>query len=112
MRPAVTWRSLWRRRARRCSSRSSIGWPTDDVETPQDPALATYAPKMTKEEGVIDWNAHATTIHDMVRGLQPWPLASAVSRWPRATSSVADRRSTRIASTRYPARSFARMETI
>ena len=33
---------------------------------------------MTKEEGVIDWNAHATTIHDMVRGLQPWPLASAV----------------------------------
>ena len=41
-------------------------------------ALVTFAPKVTKEEGVIDWNAHATTIHDMVRGLQPWPLASAV----------------------------------
>ena len=45
------------------------------VETPQDHSLATYAPKITKEEGVIDWSEPADRIHDRVRGLQPWPLA-------------------------------------
>jgi len=46
------------------------------VETPQDHARATYAPKVTKEEGAIDWTQPAQRIHDLVRGLQPWPLAS------------------------------------
>ena len=46
------------------------------VETPQDHAKATFAPKMTKEEGPIDWSQSAQVIHDRVRGLQPWPLAS------------------------------------
>jgi methionyl-tRNA formyltransferase len=46
------------------------------VETPQDHARATFAPKMTKEEGVIDWTQHAAVVHNRVRGLQPWPLAS------------------------------------
>jgi methionyl-tRNA formyltransferase len=46
------------------------------VETPQDHAAATHAPKITKEEGIIDWNEPADRIHDLVRGLQPWPLAS------------------------------------
>jgi methionyl-tRNA formyltransferase len=46
------------------------------VETPQDDALATYAPKITKAEGVIDWSLPAVRIHNLVRGLQPWPLVS------------------------------------
>jgi methionyl-tRNA formyltransferase len=46
------------------------------VETAQDHAKATFAPKMTKEEGPIDWSQSAQVIHDRVRGLQPWPLAS------------------------------------
>ena len=46
------------------------------VETPQDHGLATFAPKITKEEGVIDWSEPADRIHNRVRGLQPWPLAS------------------------------------
>jgi methionyl-tRNA formyltransferase len=45
-------------------------------ETPQDHTKATFAPKVTKEEGVIDWSEPAARIHDRVRGLQPWPLAS------------------------------------
>lgn len=45
-------------------------------ETPQDVSSATFAPKVTKTEGVIDWNEPAATIHNKVRGLQPWPLAS------------------------------------
>lgn len=46
------------------------------VETPQDDTQATFAPKLTKEEGRIDWRLPAARIHDLVRGLQPWPLAA------------------------------------
>jgi len=46
------------------------------IETPQDHAKATLAPKLTKEEGPIDWAQPAVTIHNRIRGLQPWPLAS------------------------------------
>jgi methionyl-tRNA formyltransferase len=47
------------------------------VDTPQDAAAATYASKITKEEGAIDWALPAERIHNLVRGLQPWPLVSA-----------------------------------
>jgi methionyl-tRNA formyltransferase len=46
------------------------------VETPQDHSRATFAPKVTKDEGTIDWTALADVVHNRVRGLQPWPLAS------------------------------------
>ena len=42
---------------------------------PQDPAASTYAPRLTKEEGLIDWRLPARQIHDRVRGLYPWPHA-------------------------------------
>jgi methionyl-tRNA formyltransferase len=45
-------------------------------ETPQDPSRVTYASKITKEEGAIDWGLPAMRIHNLVRGLQPWPLVS------------------------------------
>ncbi len=45
-------------------------------EEPQDDAQATYAPKITKEEGPIDWTLPASVIHNRVRGLYPWPHAS------------------------------------
>jgi len=44
-------------------------------EEPQDPSASTYAPKLTKEEGLIDWTAPAGVIHNRVRGLYPWPHA-------------------------------------
>ena len=44
-------------------------------ETPQDPSLVTYAPKLAKTEGVIDWSRPATDIHNLIRGLWPWPHA-------------------------------------
>ncbi|HEY2435119.1 MAG TPA: methionyl-tRNA formyltransferase [Vicinamibacterales bacterium] len=46
------------------------------TETPQDHAAATHAAKITKGEGAVDWGAAAPSIHDLARGLQPWPLAS------------------------------------
>ena len=53
------------------------------IETPQNDALATYAPKITKEEGTIDWTDSASSLHNKVRGLQPWPLASTTLRGAR-----------------------------
>ena len=41
--------------------------------TPQDPALATPAPKITKEMTLIDWAWPAEKIHNWVRGLSPFP---------------------------------------
>lgn len=42
---------------------------------PQDDSLATYAPKLTTEDALIDWNASARQIHDLVRALDPEPGA-------------------------------------
>jgi methionyl-tRNA formyltransferase len=44
-------------------------------EEPQDETQATYAPRLTKEEGLIDWTQSASQIHNRVRGLYPWPHA-------------------------------------
>ena len=44
-------------------------------ETPQDEALVTYAPKLTKAEGLVDWSLPAAHIHNLIRGLWPWPHA-------------------------------------
>jgi len=46
------------------------------VETPQDDSAATYAHRLTKEDSALDWNAPATHVHNLVRGLHPWPHAS------------------------------------
>jgi len=41
----------------------------------QDNVLATRAPKMHKDLGHIRWDTTAKEIHDLVRGVQPWPGA-------------------------------------
>lgn len=46
-------------------------------ETPQDDARATYAAKITRADSPVDWRAPAAAIHDRIRGLHPWPHASA-----------------------------------
>lgn len=43
--------------------------------TKQDPALVTKAPKLTKEQGLIDWAQPAERIASHVRAMQPWPTA-------------------------------------
>lgn len=40
---------------------------------PQDHNAATYAPKLTKEQGLLDWSLPAEMIHNRIRGYQPWP---------------------------------------
>jgi methionyl-tRNA formyltransferase len=46
------------------------------TEMPQDERRVTLAPKITRDEGMLDWNLPAVRIHNLVRGLQPWPLVS------------------------------------
>jgi methionyl-tRNA formyltransferase len=49
-------------------------------EEPQDDAQSTYAPRLTKDEGLIDWTLPATAIHNRVRGLYPWPTRIRTSK--------------------------------
>ena len=42
---------------------------------PQDNALATLAPILKKEDGLIDFNRTAPEIYNRLRGFQPWPGA-------------------------------------
>jgi methionyl-tRNA formyltransferase len=44
-------------------------------EVPQDDSLATYAHRLSKEDGVVDWSRSAEAIHNQIRGLHPWPHA-------------------------------------
>jgi len=40
---------------------------------PQDPALATRAPRLKKSDGLIDWSRSAEAIKNHVRAMEPWP---------------------------------------
>jgi methionyl-tRNA formyltransferase len=42
-------------------------------ETPQDEALATFAPKIEKQEGEVRWSEPARKIYDRYRAFDPWP---------------------------------------
>ncbi len=42
---------------------------------PQNHEEMTYAPMMNKLLGQIDWSKNATDIHNLVRGVNPWPSA-------------------------------------
>ncbi len=43
--------------------------------TEQNDTAASYAPKLTKEMGVIDWTQPAVHIFNRVRAMLPWPIA-------------------------------------
>ena len=47
---------------------------------PQDAALATPAPILEREHGRIDWAAGPTVVHDLIRGMNPWPSAFTTAR--------------------------------
>ena len=42
---------------------------------PQDNNVATYAPKLKREDGKIDWSQPAETIERKIRAFNPWPGA-------------------------------------
>ncbi len=48
------------------------------VYTSQDESKITFAHKLTKSDGFIDWSAPAEDINNKIRGLWPWPGAQTV----------------------------------
>jgi methionyl-tRNA formyltransferase len=45
------------------------------TETEQDASQSTYAERLTKDEGRVDWTLPASVIRNRIRGLYPWPHA-------------------------------------
>ena len=41
----------------------------------QDPSQVTKAPKLKKEDGLIDWGRTAEQVSNHIRAMQPWPTA-------------------------------------
>jgi len=42
---------------------------------PQDNAQASYAPKISKQEGLLDWQQTASELERKIRAFNPWPVA-------------------------------------
>ena len=47
----------------------------DYSSTPQDENKVTFAPKLKKEDGLINWKMRATDIYNLIRGCVGWPGA-------------------------------------
>ncbi len=47
---------------------------------PQDQAHATYAPRISKQQGRVDWSMSAEELARRVRAFDPWPVAHATWR--------------------------------
>jgi methionyl-tRNA formyltransferase len=48
----------------------------DFSRTPQDDALSTHAPQMDKEMAIVDWSKTCQEVHNLIRGFNPWPIAT------------------------------------
>ena len=58
-------------------SRVLIRFAEGNVEgVPQDESQVTFAPMLDKSMCPIDWNKTAQQVHNQVRGLHPWPVAT------------------------------------
>jgi methionyl-tRNA formyltransferase len=53
---------------------------------PQDETKASYAGRLKKEDGLIDWSRSAQEIHNLVRAFQPWP--GAYTLYKRANNEI------------------------
>jgi methionyl-tRNA formyltransferase len=42
---------------------------------PQNHSLATYAPLLSKDDGLVNWNKSAESLVNFIRGVTPWPGA-------------------------------------
>ena len=66
------------------------GWVEGSVQAvPQDEALASYAPRIEKDDGVIDWTRSAGEISRAVRAYEPWPRATTARDGERLTIHTA-----------------------
>ncbi len=79
IRPSDTTQSLGRRLAEmgaRLLTQTLPAWQRGEVQaTPQDHALASYAPMLKKEDGLLDWRRPAVELWRRCRACVPWPGA-------------------------------------
>ncbi len=52
------------------------------IGTPQDQSQVTKAPRLKKQDGIVDWSKSAEQIRDQIRALKPWP--GTFTFWKRA----------------------------
>ena len=52
----------------------------------QNGSLSCHAPMLDKKLSWIDWNKTAQEIHNLIRGLQPWPVAQ--TKWMGKTLKI------------------------
>ena len=55
---------------------------------PQDASKATYAPMLDKSMCDIDWTKTAQQVHNQVRGLHPWPVATTILGGVKSYTSI------------------------
>lgn len=55
---------------------------------PQDAGRATYAAKLEKKDGIIDWTTSAAQVDAAIRALTPWPGATAVLEFENGTEPI------------------------
>jgi len=65
--------------AARCAIDTLADWARL-VPAPQDESLATWAPKITRHDGALDWNRAAVELDRRIRAMTPWPGADAPTR--------------------------------
>ncbi|MCD8356344.1 MAG: methionyl-tRNA formyltransferase [Clostridia bacterium] len=54
----------------------TIGRLPEGIERkPQDDSQSTYVSVLDKKMSVVDWNKPAQEVHNLIRGLDPWPVA-------------------------------------
>jgi methionyl-tRNA formyltransferase len=53
------------------------------VEEPQPDDEVTYAHRLERSESRVNWHRPAADIHNQIRGLQPWPVATVLFRGRR-----------------------------
>jgi methionyl-tRNA formyltransferase len=60
----------------RLAAAVAAGTKPEEIGVPQDATRATRAPRLAKQDGVIDWSQPAARIERQRRALEPWPRAA------------------------------------
>jgi methionyl-tRNA formyltransferase len=60
----------------RLAAAVAAGTKPEEIGVPQDATRATRAPRLAKQDGVVDWSQPAARIERQRRALEPWPRAA------------------------------------
>ncbi|MFP4136298.1 MAG: methionyl-tRNA formyltransferase [Candidatus Acetothermia bacterium] len=55
--------------------RTLEGLETGTLEPREQKEEPSFAPKLSKEDGLVDWSQKSSNLHNRIRGMNPWPGA-------------------------------------